>query len=162
MLQAGLSGDRRALERSLGVRVPGDLFDEPAGLRFSRAELDRDPAYLPWSTRAVVLKERPQMVGHIRFHTRPDPDYLREFAPQSIELGYQIFPAWRRQRYAQEALGGAMDWATANHGIRRFVASVAPTNAASLGVIARFQFRRIGEHIDPVDGLEHIFLREVA
>jgi RimJ/RimL family protein N-acetyltransferase len=161
-LQAGLSGDGPALERHLGVSVPGELFDDPAVLRFSQAELDRDPAYLPWSARALVLKERPQMIGHIRFHTRPDPGYLRALAPQSVELGYKIFPAWRSQRYAQEALGGMMGWATAMHGIRRFVASVAPANAASLGVIARFDFHRIGEHIDPEDGLEHIFLREVA
>jgi hypothetical protein len=40
--------------------------------------------------------------------------------------------------------------------------SMTPANAASLGVIAKFGFRRIGEHIDPEDGLEHIFLRDVA
>src|SRR4029078_4831568 len=95
---------RPALERSLGVGVPADLFHSPDVLRFSHAELERDPAYLPWSARAVVLKERPQMIAHIRFHTRPDPDYLRELAPQGVELGYEIFPAWRRQGYAQEAV----------------------------------------------------------
>jgi RimJ/RimL family protein N-acetyltransferase len=131
-------------------------------LLFSQAELDRDPAYLPWSARAVVLKERPEMIGHIRFHTRPDPHYLRALAPRGVEIGYQIFAAHRGRRYAQEALGGVMDWASAIHGVQRFIASVAPANAASLGVIARFGFRRIGEHIDPEDGLEHIFLREVA
>jgi RimJ/RimL family protein N-acetyltransferase len=161
-IKAGLSGDRPALESVLGISVPADLFDRPGVLHRAQAELDRDAAYLPWSARAIVLKRRPQMIGHIRFHTPPDPDYLRELAPGGVEIGYEIFPNWRRQGYAREALGGVMDWATTAHGVRRFIATIAPDNAPSLGVVARFDFRRIGEHIDPEDGLEHIFLREVA
>jgi RimJ/RimL family protein N-acetyltransferase len=161
-IQAGLSGNRPALERYLGVAVPIDLFDRPEVLHRAQAELDREVAYLPWSARAIVLKERPQMIGHIRFHSRPDPEYLRALAPGSVEMGYEIFAAHRRQGYAQEALGGVMDWAAAEHDARRFIASVSPENAASLGVIAKFGFRRIGEHMDPEDGLEHIFLREMA
>ena len=45
---------------------------EPAVLKFSDAELLADPHYLPWSVRAILLKETREMVGHLRFHTRPD------------------------------------------------------------------------------------------
>jgi len=49
------------------------------------------------------------------------------------------------------------DWAASAHGIHRFVASVSPTNAPSLQLIARFGFRRMGEHMDDIDGLEYEF-----
>ena len=47
-------------------------------------------------------------------------------------------------------------------GFRRFVASVAPGNAPSLGVVARLGFGRVGTQIDEIDGEEHVFLRTVA
>jgi RimJ/RimL family protein N-acetyltransferase len=52
-----------------------------------------------------------------------------------------------------------MDHARAR-GVDRFVVTVSPGNAPSLALIARLGFARIGEHMDEVDGLEHIFLRE--
>jgi RimJ/RimL family protein N-acetyltransferase len=44
--------------------------------------------------------------------------------------------------------------------VRRFVASVAPTNTPSLALVAKAGFRKIGEHVDGEDGVEHIYLRE--
>ena len=38
------------------------------------------------------------MVGHVRFHSRPDPDYLRPYAPNAVEFGYVVFTAYRRRR----------------------------------------------------------------
>jgi ribosomal-protein-alanine N-acetyltransferase len=157
-IRAGLSGDARTVERHLGARVPVDLLQDPAVLRYAQAELAADPDYRPWSARAIILRATSQMVGHIRFHTRPDADYLRPYARNAVELGYVIFAAYRRRGYAREAVGGVMQWAQKRHGIERFVASVSPTNAASLAVIAKFGFRRVGEHVDAIDGVEHIYL----
>jgi [ribosomal protein S5]-alanine N-acetyltransferase len=77
---------------------------EPAVLQFSDAQLLADPHYLPWSARAILLKETGEMVGHLRFHTRPDPEYLHPYARGAVELGYVIFSAHRRRGYALEAL----------------------------------------------------------
>ncbi len=59
-------------------------------------DLERDPEYLPWSLRAICLKPDLRLVGHFNFHTRPDPDYLRDLAAGAVELGYYILPAFRR------------------------------------------------------------------
>ena len=160
-IRTGLSGDMSAIERQLLASVPVDLIREPAVLKFADAQLAADPDYLAWSARAILLKETREMVGHLRFHTRPDPKYLHSYARHAVELGYVIFSAHRRRGYALEALNGAMSWAEAN-GVRKFIASVSPSNTPSLALVAKSGFCKIGEHIDSKDGLEHIYLREVS
>ena len=159
-IRAGLSGDVRAIERQLRGRVPLDLVREPAVLKYADAQLAADPSYLPWSVRAILLKQTREMVGHLRFHSRPDPDYLHPYARNAVELGYVVFSAHRRRGYALEALSGAMGWAETNSGVRRFVASVAPGNTPSLALVAKAGFRKIGEHVDDEDGVEHIYLKD--
>jgi RimJ/RimL family protein N-acetyltransferase len=157
-----LSGDLRAVEDYLDAKVPVDLADDPAVLRFALAQLAADPDYLPWSVRALILEGSGEMVGHIRFHTRPDPDYLRPYVEKAVEFGYVVFAAHRRRGYAREAIDGVMRWAEDEHGIRRFIVTISPDNVASLRLADRFGFRKIGQHVDEVDGVEGIYLREVA
>ena len=161
-IEAGLSGDWRTVEKHLGAKVPVDLADDPAVLRFALAQLAADPDYFPWSVRALILKQSGEMVGHIRFHTRPDPDYLRPYAEEAVEFGYVVFAAHRRRGYAGEAIDGVMRWAEDEHGIQRFIVTISPDNVASLRLADRFGFRKIGQHVDEVDGVEGIYLREVA
>jgi [ribosomal protein S5]-alanine N-acetyltransferase len=158
-IRTALSGDMSAIERQLLTPVPADLMHEPAVLTFADAQIAADPHYLAWSARAILLKETRVMVGHLRFHSRPDPDYLHPYARDAVELGYVIFPSYRRRGYALEALEGAMSWAE-TQGARRFVATVSPDNTPSLALVAKAGFRKIGEHIDSEDGLEHIYLRD--
>jgi RimJ/RimL family protein N-acetyltransferase len=157
-LEAGLAGDLAECQALLGARVPPDLLDAPAVLKHAKTRLDEDPRYQPWSMRALVDKHTMAMVGHIRFHTSPDPDYLRPYATQAVEFGYEVFAGHRRQRYAYEAVQGVMQWARERHDVHRFVATVSPDNLPSLNLIARFDFRKIGEHVDPADGVEGIYL----
>jgi RimJ/RimL family protein N-acetyltransferase len=156
---ACLAGDLARAERLLGVAIPGELLDRPTGLRFNRARLAEDPLYPPWSMRAIVLPESATMVGHVRFHTRPDPEYLQRYARDAVEFGYQVFAAHRRRGYATEATRALMDWAQAEFGVRRFVVSISPGNTPSLRLAARLGFVRVGEEMDEVDGLEYVFLR---
>ncbi len=154
--KACLDGDLAEAGRRLGTAVPDEMLAHLSGLRFGRERLREDPAYRAWSTRAVIRQG--VMVGHVRFHTCPDPPSLHKYARNAVEIGYLIFEAYRRQGYALEAVGAMMDWA-AGFGIDRFVASVAPDNAASMRLMGRFGFEKVDEVVDPVDGIEHVFLR---
>jgi RimJ/RimL family protein N-acetyltransferase len=162
LMRMGLAGEREAAECLLGAAIPVDLIAKPTVLHYGLARLAEDPAYAPWGARAVILASERRMVGHVRFHSRPNPPYLRALVRNAVEIGYTIFAADRRQGYGTEAARTMLEWAHAQHGVRRFVASVAPGNAASLALIGRLGFQRIGEHIDEVDGLEHIFLCKLA
>jgi len=140
--------------------VPIDLLRDTTVLRYADAQLATDRKYLPWSARAIVLRNSLEMVGHIRFHSRPDPEYLHPYARNAVELGYAVFPAHRNLGYAFEAVSGAMHWARDTHDVRYFVASIAPGNIPSLALIAKLGFHKSGEHVDPEDGIEHIYLGE--
>ena len=110
-----------------------------------------DTAYGPWSARLLLLKPSLQAIGHIRFHSRP--------ADGAVEFGYVVFTPWRRQGYATEAAEAVMHWAN-GHGVRRFVASVRPDNTASQRVVAKLGFRKVGQQVDEIDGIEDVFHRD--
>ena len=109
-----------------------------------------DPAYAPWSVRAIGLRSEHWMVGHIGFHAPPKGG--------TVELGYTIFAAARRRGFAEEAIRGMMGWAAEN-GADRFVLSVAPDNEASQALARKLGFTKIGTRDDPVDGAEDVLER---
>lgn len=159
-LAALVAGDAAEATRIAGCAL-GDFPVEERGIAARREEdLARDPAYLPWSLRAILLKPDLAFVGHCNFHTRPDPAYLRELAPGAVELGYSILPAYRRRGLAEETARGLMDWAHRTHGIGRFVISVSPENAPSVAMARKLGFAEIGSHIDAEDGYEAILARD--
>ncbi len=160
-VEAVLAGDLQRAGISIGAEIPCDVLDHPSSFAFAKAQLDADPYYQPWSMRAMILPANRTMIGHIRFHSRPSPDYLHTFAPGAVEFGYRVFPKYRQRGYAAEASRAAMDWAQVNFGLRKFIVSVSPGNTPSLALIARFGFARIGQQIDEVDGPEDVYLREV-
>jgi [ribosomal protein S5]-alanine N-acetyltransferase len=160
-LEASLAGEHGTATQRLGVIVPPEWWCETALMHRRLDQLRADPTLQPWLLRAIVLRRTQEMVGCIGFHTEPDPDYLRELAPGGVELGYKIFAPFRRQGYATEACAALMAWACQNHHVTRFVVSISPNNLPSLRIAQHFGFQKVGMHIDEVDGLEEIFVREV-
>lgn len=156
-LEASLKDQRSEAAQMLGVAIVPDWFDEQWLMRLRLNDLQRDPSLQPWLLRAVIHNESNTMIGHIGFHTAPDPAYLSEIAPGGIEIGYTIFSAYRGQGYATEACRALMDWAHTAHAINRFILSIAPDNTPSLRIAHRLGFIRIGEHVDPEDGIEYVF-----
>jgi RimJ/RimL family protein N-acetyltransferase len=98
------------------------------------------------------------MVGHTSFHTAPAPAYLEPYAPGGVELGYTVYPAFRRRGYATEACGGMMQWAAAAAGVRRFVLSIRPDNEPSLRIARRYGFRKVATVEDEEDGPEDVYV----
>jgi len=111
----------------------------------------------PWTAYALVRRslER-QMIGHAGFHGPPGMNALG--LEGAVEVGYTVFPSSRRLGYATEAATALIDWARRVHGVTEFVASVAPSNAASLATVNKLGFVFVREHDDEVDGLEHVHL----
>ena len=153
-MRALVARDLRAAAEDIDAEVPEDLPDELASfLQYRLGQLDDDPSIREWLGRAMVLTHpdgRREIIGTIGFHGPPD-DAGR------LEVGYRVQARHRRRGYAREAVQALFDWAHRAHGITRFVASVSPTNEASLNLTRGFGFVQTGEHIDDVDGLEYEF-----
>ena len=149
-MRALVARDLDAATRELDAALPADLPDQLEHfLQFRLAQLDGDPSIQRWLGRAMVLTDDAgarRLIGTIGFHGPPD-DAGR------LEVGYRVEPEHRRQGYAREAVRALFEWA-AEQGVRRFVASVSPTNEPSLQLVRSFGFRETGSHMDEIDGLE--------
>lgn len=150
-MEALRSGDLEAAGREVGAAVPAWLPGQLEHfLEYRLAQLEVDPSLRPWLGRAMLLTDEAgvrRVVGTIGFHGPPD-DQGR------LEVGYSVDPEFRRQGLAREAVRALFDWAYETYGVRRFIASISPTNEASLGLAAGFGFEQTGSHVDDVDGLE--------
>jgi RimJ/RimL family protein N-acetyltransferase len=158
-LAALVAGEMTEASRIAGCDLRDFPAEERAIAKLRLQDVGKDPAYLPWSLRAILLKPQLTLVGHFNFHTRPDPPYLRDLAPGGVELGYSIFPAYRRRGFAAEAALGMMGWAN-RRGVTRFVVSISPENAASVAMARKLGFGKIGSHVDEEDGYEDILARD--
>ena len=157
-LEASVEGDVKSAQAQIGLAVHPEWFQDKSGAEFSLQQLRSDPEYLPWSSRAVCLRSTNTMVGNIRFHTRPNPEYLRPYVGEGIELGYGIFSDYRRRGIATEAIRGLIGWAAEQHGVGRFVVCISPSNVPSTALAHKIGFARVGEWQDEVDGLEIVYL----
>jgi RimJ/RimL family protein N-acetyltransferase len=104
------------------------------------SQLLKNPGLLPWLLRAISLRERRLLVGHIGFHTAPGAEYLAELSPGGAEFGFGVLEPWRRRGIATEASAAVMRWAIEEHLVQRFVLSISPDNAPSLGLAAKLGF----------------------
>jgi RimJ/RimL family protein N-acetyltransferase len=153
-MRALVEGDLAAAEAAIGAEVsawlPGQLEHF---LQYRLAQLAVDPSIRQWLGRAMILTDRSgrrRVVGTIGFHGPPDD-------ARRLEVGYSVDPEYRRRGFAREAVQAMFDWAVATHGIRRFIASISPSNEPSLRLAGGFGFTQTGSHIDDIDGLEYLF-----
>ena len=161
-MQASIDGDLVLAEQLLGAQLPEIWPDNSALLELRLRQLQAEPDLQPWLLRAICLRETNVMIGYIGFHTRPDPHYLQQWLRDAVEFGFEIFPAFRRHRYATEAAQVLMRWARSTQGINRFVLTIAPDNQPSQALATGLGFKWIGTHLDVVDGLEDVLVLDYA
>jgi len=153
-LTALIDGDLAAASAAAGARLSPFLAEEEWLWRIRRDDIARDPAAAEWIARAVLDADSDEVVGHGGFHGPPDAD-------GTVEIAYTVAPEHRRRGYATAIVTALLDRAAADPRVHAVRASIRPDNAGSLATIAKFGFRKVGEQWDPVDGLEHVFRREV-
>ena len=160
-LEASLAGDEARAANLMGLAMPPEWLAARGLMDIRLPQLQADPSLQPWLLRAVVLRQTGEMIGHIGFHTLPGADYLRDIAPGGVEMGYTVYPPFRRQGYAREACAALLDWAHSEHGVTRFVLSIRPDNLPSLRIAERLGFHKVGSQVDEDDGPEDIYVREM-
>lgn len=160
-LRASLEGDLRRAEALLGVALPVDWPDIPDVLALRLRQLEADPGWEPWLTRVIELRGEGRAVGVTGFHAPPGGDWLREVAPDGVELGYTVYGDWRRQGIAREAGEALIAWAARTADVRRFVLSTHAANTASVALARRLGFARVGTWTHEVRGVEEVYRLEL-
>ena len=155
-LRASLDRNNAEASALIGLVLPSTWPDIEEVLALRLRQLDANPALQPWLLRAIALRESGEMIGHIGFHAAPGEQYLEEWSAGGVEFGFAVFPSHRRTGYAREASEAMIQWAYEVHGVTGFVLTISPTNQPSQALAAGLGFVRIGEHVDDVDGVEHI------
>lgn len=148
------AGEGASVAAELGANLPTAWLAEIRWLAAVRAEQRRlRPADGPWLLRPILLvgpDGSRRAIGYLNFHAAPNPE-------GQVEVGYTLLPDARGHGYAIEAVRAAFDWATREHGVRRFRAAVAPDNERSRNLILKLGFRHTGEQWDEVDGRELVY-----
>jgi RimJ/RimL family protein N-acetyltransferase len=156
-LRATAECDVDAVSKLTGLKIPPD-WSEVAPLAERRLkQIDADPRYLPWSIRAIVLRDTEDVAGYINFHAPAGSQDLKPHGPGAVELGYTVIARHRRRGIASEAVRMVIAWAK-ERGADAFVFSISPVNIASLALARRLGAVKVGSHVDEEDGPEDVYL----
>ncbi len=115
----------------------------PAWIQRLRASSGPDP----WTYGfAVVDRESRSVVGNAGFKGPPDQQGM-------VEIAYGIVPDYEGRGYATEAAALLVRFASGNSEVRLIRAHTLPTTNASTRVLTKCGFDKVGEVVDPDDGL---------
>jgi [ribosomal protein S5]-alanine N-acetyltransferase len=111
------------------------------------ALLDDSCASDPW-IHGFVLRDRASgnVVGRCGFTGPPGVDGV-------VEVAYGVAPEHQGRGYATEAAAALVRYALSHERVRVVRAHTLPVSNASARVLAKCGFRRVGEVVDPNDGL---------
>jgi ribosomal-protein-alanine N-acetyltransferase len=154
LMEALQRGDMESARRLVDYHIPADWPERMESvLRYRIAIARPHPETLPLLLRVMVLRADPEVaVGRIGFHGPSDDTGM-------LEIGYEVFPAYRRQGYAKEAVLGMFCWARRDPAVLRFRASVSPDNKPSRSLVTGLGFVEVGSQWDEEDGEETLFER---
>jgi RimJ/RimL family protein N-acetyltransferase len=100
----------------------------------------------PWTHGfKLVLQTSGNIVGHCGFKAPPDKNGM-------VEIAYGIDPDHQGQGYATEAAQALTAWAFSTGEVRIVRAHTQLESEASMKVLIKCGFKRIGEVTDPEDG----------
>jgi len=101
----------------------------------------------PWTHGfSLVLRDSDTVVGKAGFKGPPAADGV-------VEIAYGLSPDYQGKGYATEAAEALTAYAFSSGKVRVVRAHTLPESNASARVLTKCGFRRIGEVIDPEDGL---------
>jgi len=133
--------DRVAFAAMLGAAVPAEwppsIFEDKDRRYFAK-RLEMNPDSVGWWHWYFVLGgDSPTLIGVGGFGGLPDDE-------GTVVMGYSLLDRFHRQGYGTEAVAALLEWAFADERTQRIVADTFPELLASIGVLRKCEFARIG------------------
>jgi ribosomal-protein-alanine N-acetyltransferase len=150
VLRSLAAGDVAAAEESIGLAMPAEFSGHLDIWHYMISLLDGRPENTGWTMSAVALDD--EIVGNAGFKGAPDRS-------GEVEIGYGILTARRRQGLAVAAAGLLLDRAAREPSVTSVLATIAPDNLASVGVVTKAGFRADGDRLHPRWGRQLVFRR---
>ncbi len=137
-------------EQSFGFRPANGLRELVVSGEVSPEDLARLQTATgsdPWTHGFALLHEADRtVIGMGGFKGPPDADGM-------VEIAYGIAPEYQGKGYATEAAQALVDYAFASGQVHVARAHTLPTRNASTRVLTKCGFEKVGEIMDPEDGL---------
>jgi ribosomal-protein-alanine N-acetyltransferase len=139
LLRLALADNRNALEECLLARVlpRWAAGHERKFLTDVIQALDADPASWPWRGYLMMHTADRAVIGSAGFKGPPD-------RAGTVEIGYGIVPAYRRQGYTFEAVEALVEWAFGHPEVMRVTAQCDDDNAGSIRILEKLGMHRTG------------------
>ena len=132
-----------------------NLVADQGPLPWRVPQVKANPEVNKWFVRFIVLRESGEVVGSTSFHGAPDENGM-------MEIGLGVEEKFRGQGIAKEALLGMWRWVCRYPEVKVLRYTVSATNAPSIAIIKSFEFTRVGEQMDEIDGPEEIYEMSVV
>ncbi len=131
------------------------LIKGPSPLAFRIPRVKKDPSFADIGLILAVNKSSNEVIGSAGFHDFPDDNGM-------IEIGFGIVPQMQNQGFGKELLMGMWLMISKRPDVKILRYTVAPDNEPSMHIINNLGFDKVGEQIDPEDGLELIFEKSLS
>ena len=128
------------------------LVEGPNPLRHRIPRVEQDPTFADIGIILAVTKSDREIIGSAGFHDFPNEQGM-------IEVGYGIVDQKQGQGFGQELLLGMWRMILKRDDVKILRYTVAPDNSPSVHIVEKYGFEKVGEQIDPEDGLELIYER---
>ena len=130
------------------------LIEGPSPLPYRIPRVKKDPSFADIAIVLAIDKSTNQVIGSAGFHDFPNEEGM-------IEIGFGIVPEMQNKGFGKELLIGMWKMICKRTDVKVLRYTVAPDNAPSMHIINKLGFEKVGEQIDPEDGLELIYEQKV-
>lgn len=145
ILQAAIAGNE-FLAKELGTAVDEEWTEfGKAPVEYALQMMAEDQNQDKWWSYLPILKSENKLIGSGGFKGAPTPE-------GTVEIGYEIAPAYRGHGYATEFAQALISHAFAQDNIKSVLAHTLAYENHSTSILAKCGFVKVDELIDPDDG----------
>ncbi|WP_126601103.1 GNAT family N-acetyltransferase [Dictyobacter aurantiacus] len=130
--------DRREMAAALNARVPADWpeSDFEAVLPLLLDGFEREPDHDSWDGVIILEGEERVVIGAMGLKGGPDEE-------GTVDIGYNILPAYQNQGYASEMARALVAWAFERGDVQKVIADCLYYNQGSIRVLEKVGMKRL-------------------